>query len=216
MRLMFVLILSIGFLFISLGLSLHAGEKFPDWVPEGAIEVAKEGIEEEFIPLLLTLVKEYREAGMSSEDFQGCELRHPYEIVLVDFQKYYERKNLQDIFERERGIKERIGFHVYCGGKHLGTIEAYLDSLEEWHYFSRSFTSYEGFFDGYDVYGELFEMFKAEEGYKICKIKLFNEYIVMKDKRIVYFTKYNISDRKWEYYDPVKYVTKPRKSIIIH
>jgi len=210
---MLVLILSIV---ISLGLSSYAGEKFPDWVPEGAIEVAKEGIEEEFIPLLLTLVEEYREAGMSSEDFQGCELRHPYEIVRVDFQKYYKRKNLRDILKKERGIKKRIGFRVYCGGRPLGTIEAYLDSLEEWHYFSSSFASYEGFIEGYDIYGELFEMFKAENGYKIYKIKLFNEYIVMKDDKIIYFTKYNISDRKWEYYDPVKYVTKPRKSFIIN
>jgi len=190
---------------------LHAGEKFPDWVPEGAIEIAKEGIEEEFIPLLLTLVKEYKEAGMSSEDFQGCELRHPYEIVKIDVERYTKGMNMKEIFERCGDDKIRIGFSVYCDGKRLGIIEAYLDSLDKWHYESTGFASYERFIEGRDVLGELFKAYKFQDGFKIYRVMLGNEYLIVKDGRVVKIAIYNISDNAWEYHEPDEIMVKSKE-----
>lgn len=144
----------------------HCEEEFPEWVPEGAIEKARE------ILLSGHLI------DMKTEKLQKCELRHPCELVDVDYEHYEIGDSIQNVFIREN----QFLFGIYLDNKWIWEIGVQLKN-SHWMFCCsteiRKKSSYE------DPLGAIYKEFPVSNRVKIYRtLRGESRYFIEKNKEI--------------------------------
>jgi hypothetical protein len=184
----------IGFLFSGFDFG-HCEEKFPEWVPQEAIEEAKE------ILLSGHLI------DMEIGELQKCELRHPCELVGVDYEHYDIGDSIQKLFDRN----EQFLFGIYLDNKWIWEIGV---GTKDGHWMFCCSTEITKKSSYEDPLGAIYKQFPISDSIKI--------YRTLRGERH-YFIEINgeikkiIIRRPYKgtiYYEPTRHMLEEKKRII--
>ena len=150
----------------------YCGEEFPEWVPKGAVEKAKE------ILVANKKAADWR-FSMKIEDLKRCELRHPCELVWIHYLDHEAGDNIREAFKRDK----YYGFGVYLDNKWLASVGVEFKD-DHWEYLNSAKVSKE--FCNEDPLGEIYNKYPVSNKIKMYKPHFGGlHYFVEKDGEII-------------------------------